>query len=51
MNKEEKITLLTDLINVPGNTTKLVKALLLQAVINMEDEAQLDNVISILQEE
>lgn len=51
MTKEEKIQLLTDLINTPGNTTKLIRFTVLECVKTLEDETQLDKIISILQSE
>lgn len=50
MTKEEKIQQLTDLINITGNTTKLIRFMLIQAAQNLPEgeEDKIDQVISIL---
>jgi hypothetical protein len=50
MTREEKIEQLTNLINISGNTTKLIRFILIQAATNLpaEEEGKIDDVIAIL---
>lgn len=49
MDKQEKIQRVAELLNISGNTSKLVRFILLQNLINI-DESKLDEIISILEE-
>lgn len=49
MTREEKIQLVTELLNTPENTTKLVKSFIIIALPNVE-ETKLDLILSILEE-
>ena len=51
MTREEKVQKLTDLINITGNTTKLIRFILVQAAQNLpaEDESKIDEIIAILE--
>lgn len=50
MTKEEKIQQMTDLINITGNTTKLIRTILISAATNLPegDEDKIDQIIAIL---
>lgn len=49
MTKEEKIDLIVSLINQSGNTTKLVRYFVMQALPSI-DESKLDEILAVLNE-
>lgn len=49
MTKEEKIQQIADLLAISGNTTKLVRFFVMQALPSI-DESKLDQILAILTE-
>jgi len=51
MTKQEKLNQLSDLLEIPGNTTKIIRHFLLAALTQLEDDEKLDAMIAMLDNE
>jgi hypothetical protein len=48
MTKQEKLDQLSTLLEIPGNTTRVIRHFLLAALGNIEDDTKLDAIIALL---